>query len=68
MEAQLTKQIHDFGNRVSYDGEAIACMTKEGNWIIIQSRGIQTDLTTGRWGGIVADLEAYCTQQPGPID
>ena len=47
------QQIHDFGNRKLYDGEAIVYMTKkEGNWIIIQSRGIQTDLTPGTWGSI----------------
>ena len=46
-------QIHDFRNRKLYDGEAIVYVTKkEGNWIIIQSRGIQTDLTPGTWGSI----------------
>ena len=53
MEVQLANNKYTISGMEIHDGEAIVYITKkEGNWIIIQSRGIQTDLTTGRWGGI----------------
>ena len=47
------QQIRDFKKRKIYDSIAMVNMTKkDGNEIRIESRGIQTDLVVGRWGGI----------------